>query len=159
MKNIITLGITSILLMLISCADPCKDITCNEVGACDDGTCICDAGYEGTNCETEVRTKYLGSFSGLSTCDDGTNPIPFTFTFTANPTDVSIIDISEPLFFGDIMGTLNGNVLTIDDVVEDEFDIEFSFTFTSNDNADLMFINTNTTDNTVTTCQGSFTRQ
>lgn len=34
------------------------------VGTTSSCTKTCDAGYEGDNCKTEVRTKYLGNFNG-----------------------------------------------------------------------------------------------
>jgi hypothetical protein len=32
-------------------------------------TKTCDVGYEGDNCKTEVRTKYLGNFNGTEVCN------------------------------------------------------------------------------------------
>jgi len=42
--------------------DKCESVNCGLNGVCNDGTCVCDAGYEGTNCETQIRQKYLGTW-------------------------------------------------------------------------------------------------
>ena len=38
-------------------------------------TKTCDLGYEGDNCKTEVRAKYLGNFNGSEACTSGTTPV------------------------------------------------------------------------------------
>ena len=61
MKKVVLsfLGFATVLsLSLTSCADPCKDVDCNN-GECVEGNCICDDGYEGTNCDVEWATKFL----------------------------------------------------------------------------------------------------
>lgn len=39
--------------------------TCEIHGFCDvtSGTCDCDMGYEGTNCDVETRARFLGAYS------------------------------------------------------------------------------------------------
>lgn len=49
------------MLLLAACKpDPCEDITCVH-GQCVEGQCICDPYYEGQDCSTESREKWLGS--------------------------------------------------------------------------------------------------
>lgn len=56
--------------LLAACSDdPCEDVTCGP-GVCEDGTCICPAGYEGSSCETETRSLYYGTYV-LSNVDCG----------------------------------------------------------------------------------------
>jgi len=57
---------------LFSEPDPCEDVTCQNGGTCVDGNCDCPEGYSGTNCETEWRTKFLGTYAGVATCNFGT---------------------------------------------------------------------------------------
>lgn len=45
--------------------DKCKTIVCANGGVCNDGSCTCPAGYEGTNCETVSRNKFLGNWHVL----------------------------------------------------------------------------------------------
>ncbi len=48
--------------------DPCKDVDCGLNGTCLDGSCVCDAGYEGASCEIEWATKFEGSYLGKDVC-------------------------------------------------------------------------------------------
>jgi hypothetical protein len=69
MKTIIKLSFLLLTLFVFACSDPCDDVNCGTNGTCDDGTCICEAGYEGAACETESRAKYIGTYSGsLESC-------------------------------------------------------------------------------------------
>jgi hypothetical protein len=43
--------------------DKCKTVVCAYGGVCNDGVCNCRPGYEGTNCETISRQKFLGNWS------------------------------------------------------------------------------------------------
>ncbi len=66
MKNIFALAFF-LLLLTSSCKDPCKDINCNN-GICLEGTCLCDDGYEGINCDQLERQKFIGSWTGPLNC-------------------------------------------------------------------------------------------
>lgn len=47
----------------VSCnRDKCKTIVCAHSGVCDGGKCICPSGYEGSNCETVARDKFIGNW-------------------------------------------------------------------------------------------------
>lgn len=54
---------------------------------------VCDAGYEGSDCKTEVRTKFIGSWRGNETCTTGTDL--YTITVTGSSSDVVKINISN----------------------------------------------------------------
>ena len=45
--------------------DSCSGVTCLNGGACKGGICTCPSGYEGTNCETVSRDKFLGNWSAF----------------------------------------------------------------------------------------------
>jgi hypothetical protein len=54
---------TSVVLISMSCnKDKCKTIVCAHGGICNGGKCTCLAGYEGSNCETVSRQKFLGNW-------------------------------------------------------------------------------------------------
>ncbi len=61
-------------MLFLACNDPCKDVNCGN-GTCDEdsGNCICDDWYEGTNCELEMRTKFLGTWNSTSPCTLGSS--------------------------------------------------------------------------------------
>lgn len=59
-------------VMYTSCSkDECKDVTCQNGGTCSGGTCTCPTGYEGTNCQTLTRDKFVGSYTGTDQCTTG----------------------------------------------------------------------------------------
>lgn len=42
--------------LLLSCSsDPCEEISCQNGAACDDGNCLCEDGYTGNLCESEIK--------------------------------------------------------------------------------------------------------
>lgn len=43
-------------------------------------TKTCDLGYEGSDCKTEVRAKYLGAFNGTEACTSGNSTIAVNIT-------------------------------------------------------------------------------
>ncbi|MBK7763402.1 MAG: hypothetical protein IPI46_08505 [Bacteroidetes bacterium] len=60
---ICTVGLSSCLeKVLKNC-----DAACENHGFCDEttGTCDCDMGYEGTNCDIETRARFLGNYNVL----------------------------------------------------------------------------------------------
>jgi len=42
--------------------DKCKTIVCANGGVCSQGACTCKSGYQGANCETIARLKFLGNW-------------------------------------------------------------------------------------------------
>ena len=63
----------SMLLIFSSCKDECKDVVCDNGGVCVEGACDCNAGYEGTNCETAWRTKFLKTGADVTEVCSGTS--------------------------------------------------------------------------------------
>ena len=55
----------------------------------------CDPGYEGTDCKTETRAKYIGAFTGTETCDGGTSTITITYAAPSQGTDVTAVTIQN----------------------------------------------------------------
>lgn len=55
-------------LLLFSCKkDACETVVCYNNATCQDGSCICSPGYEGSDCSTEIRTKFFGTYVGVTT--------------------------------------------------------------------------------------------
>lgn len=59
------------LVLLLSCLmlnsackkDPCKDVLCQNGGACVEGDCECPPDFEGKNCEYLSVAAYLGTYT------------------------------------------------------------------------------------------------
>jgi hypothetical protein len=63
-----TAGLATVSLS--SCEeDKCKTIICGYGGTCTDGTCVCPSGYEGPQCETVNRDRFMGIWQAT---EDGT---------------------------------------------------------------------------------------
>jgi len=95
---IATLGILSIQ----SCdTDPCANIDCGINGTCFEGTCVCDAGYDGTDCNIVISSLFTGVYDVEEICDTDPN---FTDTYTSSINEsiegVQFITISNVYNFG-----------------------------------------------------------
>lgn len=86
-----------------SCStDKCKSIACAYGGVCKDGACICPSGYEGVQCETITRDKFIGTYNVSETGTiTGTN-VYTTSIEAAN--DSSITDVKISNFYNKIRG-------------------------------------------------------
>jgi hypothetical protein len=111
----LTLGLAS----LNSCTeDKCKDVTCDNGGACVDGTCECADGYEGTTCQTETRTAFVGNYSvasGTVTCPvSGDGSISQGTPVSISTSSSGILKVSIVFAGKSLTGTVNGSNLTVD---------------------------------------------
>jgi len=109
MKKVRTILLTGVLTMGVfstviysSCSkkDKCDDIECKNGGSCNDGVCKCPLGYEGVNCETASKSKFLGSFNAKDNCPVA-NPAraytdySITITSGATATEVYVINLGD----------------------------------------------------------------
>lgn len=143
MKNLIYI-FSIVSVSLFSCKkDPCKDIDCGSNGSCNDGNCICESGYTGTNCELEERAAFIGDFSVTDACNVGT--FDYQINISGNAEDVIGVSISN---FGDlnltVVATISGSAITISEqtvngyivsgsgnLVNDELSISYTISNTS----------------------------
>ena len=90
-----------------------KDTVCNNGGTCNetDGSCNCPVGYEGSNCETLSRTKFLGVFSGNETCTVGTDTYAITCSANADDLKFNIQNLYNQSLTA--IASANGNAFTI----------------------------------------------
>jgi hypothetical protein len=65
--------------------DPCKDVDCGSNGTCFDGECVCNQGYEGTNCDATWAAKFSGNWNATDVC---TNPAQ-TYTYIATVSEAA----------------------------------------------------------------------
>lgn len=61
-----------LLIMLAFACDPCRDVSCVN-GTCDQGTCVCETGWTGSNCETNlcsgINCNHGTCTEGICTCE------------------------------------------------------------------------------------------
>jgi len=156
MKNLIS-ALACFLLLATSCQDPCDDIQCGANGSCDDGTCICDTGYEGDLCNTLIIDKYTGTWNSTGfQCDGDTDDLVFVIEQGATITDIQLYEIEDP----EILIKLNYNGTSIT-IPFQEFEDGFSVEGSGNINADgSMSLLVNVTEDGFTfVCSGILTKQ
>lgn len=110
------LAVGSMLSMNSCKKDPCKDETCTDQGTptangdvCD---CTCNTGYEGTKCETEMRTKFVGTYAYHESCTSGTDT--YTVSVATSSSSITEININNLYNQGIIVkGTVSGSSVTI----------------------------------------------
>jgi hypothetical protein len=99
MKALRILGLVMALfgaMTVSSCKkDPCKKVTCQNGGTCQDGNCKCNLPWEGSRCEVDARDKFVGAWQGTENCGTPTN---YTTTINRSQTSQVRITIYEPAF-------------------------------------------------------------
>jgi len=93
MKSLRIIGLAMALfgaLTLQSCKkDPCKNVTCQNGGTCQDGNCKCNLPWEGSRCEVDAREKFVGAWQGTENCGTLSN-----YTTTINRSQASPVRIT-----------------------------------------------------------------
>jgi hypothetical protein len=159
MKNLFTISLFAFILFLVSCTDPCENITCENEGFCEEGTCICEAEYEGENCETEIRTKFYGKYRGSFKCENQDSvKLDFTLRKGIDVNKINFFNTTNPAALSETM-VLNGNVwetIINQEIDGNTFTTIFQFTFLSTDEIDFKAIYT--LNETKLYCPGSLQR-
>ncbi|MBS1590128.1 MAG: calcium-binding EGF-like domain-containing protein [Bacteroidetes bacterium] len=101
-------------VLVSSCKeDKCKSIVCAYGGVCSSGQCICPSGYEGTQCETITRKRYLGVWN---VTEDGTYSSAAQYAISleagANIAEVRIKNFRNS-FVSDVQAFVKGDTITI----------------------------------------------
>ena len=101
------------LAMFNSCNDdPCKDVSCLNGGTCDNGSCLCAAGFEGADCSVLENAKFVGTFAGTESCTAGTDT--YSMVITASTTNLQTVTISNIYNAGYIAtATVSGSAITL----------------------------------------------
>lgn len=146
------LGVAAVATMgMVSCTtDACKDVDCGAWGTCLDGVCVCDDGYEGTDCDTEERAKFVGTYvaSGTITC-----PVTGNGTFSAETVTVANSATSVTKITIDFAGvlltaTVNGTGVTVDQATIDGL----TYTGSGSINGNTLSLTLNEEEPNVETC-------
>ncbi|MES2703177.1 MAG: hypothetical protein V4649_11085 [Bacteroidota bacterium] len=109
---------TAVMVISASCnRDKCKAIVCAYGGVCNGGKCTCLLGYEGSNCETISRNKFLGNWQVF---EKGTitNAAQYPITieasaFSSDPITDVVIKNFYNYFRTPIKGSVVGDTLYI----------------------------------------------
>ena len=124
MKNLRTILLTGVLTMGVfstviysSCSkkDKCEGIQCKNGGTCNDGVCKCPLGYEGANCETASKSKFLGSFTAHDNCpvpDTSRTNTNYSVTITTGPTATQVYIINLGASSTNPADALTGNLIS-----------------------------------------------
>jgi hypothetical protein len=118
-KNILVASILTVsaftATIMTSCnPDACNDVVCANAGVCEDGSCKCPVGYEGTTCETISREKFIKSWSASDVT--GANTLVYTCAIASGTLINNVIvsnKFSDDYFVNNINATVNGSTITI----------------------------------------------
>ncbi|MEO6831044.1 MAG: calcium-binding EGF-like domain-containing protein [Chitinophagaceae bacterium] len=115
--TIVTTGFAAVFIS--SCAeDKCKALVCANGGVCNQGACICPSGYEGPQCETDNRTRFLnGTKSSWNVQEDGSESpetqYPISIVNGDGPTQILIKNFNN--FFPEaVKARVKGDTMYID---------------------------------------------
>ena len=147
------------LASFTSCTDPCKDVTCQNGGTCVEGDCECADGYTGTNCETEERAQFIGTYSVSESCTSGN--YTYNVTVSNSSTGATAIIIGN---FGDystnVNATVDGDNITIPNQTNQVGGFPLTFSGTGQISGTILTISYTVSDGTNTdTCTKTCTKQ
>ncbi|MFQ5334919.1 MAG: calcium-binding EGF-like domain-containing protein [Flavobacteriales bacterium] len=118
-KTIAILFSIPLLIFSNACKDPCKDMECLNGGECVEidrktAECNCTTGYEGDDCGTEMRAKFLSMYAAKETCDQTGNGT-YTATISESSGSVSEIKITGAwgMFANGVIATVDGKDISI----------------------------------------------
>ncbi len=66
--TLLTLGLFTAITYIACNKDRCHNVVCLNGGACDDGSCTCPTGFEGSRCQTAIRDRFIANFNGNDSC-------------------------------------------------------------------------------------------
>ncbi len=86
MKKLLNLGIIALIVVLSSACDKCKKLDCKNEATCEkrEGVCNCNYLFSGEFCDEEIRKTYVGTYEGVISFPNPTNP------FKTEETDLSV---------------------------------------------------------------------
>jgi hypothetical protein len=132
--------LTLVVIVVSSCKkDPCDDISCLNGGTCNDGTCACAEGYEGTTCATEERAKFLSTYSVTETCPSGN--LSYSSVVSTSSVGVSSIVFSNFGGYGvNVIGTANNSSVVFPNQTLDANGVPGTFSGTGQINGNILTV-------------------
>ncbi|HWB62183.1 MAG TPA: hypothetical protein VG603_01645 [Chitinophagales bacterium] len=98
-KSLLAFGAISAILVVSSC------------------TKTCDTGYEGSDCKTEVRAKFLSNNISASETKNGGTAYSYSTSIISSSSDlltVYLTKVANGFFNSNVKATVNGTALTIE---------------------------------------------
>lgn len=87
--------------------DKCKTLVCGNGGVCNLGVCICPSGYEGIQCETVSRDKFIGNWNVF---EKGSRTNAAQYPVAIKP-DVNVTDVIIKNFYNYFRTDVKGYVI------------------------------------------------
>jgi len=142
--SILSAFAVALVMFINACtSDPCKDVTCLNGGTCVSGTCNCTDGYEGTDCSTEWRAKFEGTFLLSGTDNAGYTYSNLTTTVASSSTGVLKMIITVAGTYTFTVTLTSSTTFTIDALTSGGF----SYTGQGDINGTTLSLTINQTDN------------
>ncbi len=102
-------SVLAALLFFTACnGDKCKTVVCAYDGVCNNGTCTCKSGYEGTNCETLTRDKFTGNWSVF---EKGSTTLASQYVVSIQPTGTIPTNVVINNFYNFFTSPVNAYVV------------------------------------------------
>jgi hypothetical protein len=90
--------------------DKCPDMHCGYNQQCNNNTCSCIDWYEGPNCQTEMRAKWIGTYIGTTHTNASLTGVADTFTFVKDATQIDYNYCSNKQFRLSIRNTREASI-------------------------------------------------
>ncbi|MBS1587347.1 MAG: calcium-binding EGF-like domain-containing protein [Bacteroidetes bacterium] len=96
----LTIGAFSVVTYTSCSKDNCKSVVCKNGGTCNstDGSCSCATGYEGTDCATLSRDKFVGVYTGNEACTVGSDNYSITLTAASDALKLTLTNLYNQSF-------------------------------------------------------------
>lgn len=157
---LLTIGAFTAITYTACNKDECKDVVCNNGGTCAAGVCVCPTGYEGTSCDTKVRDRFVGKWTGSDVCGLGTYNI--TLNISASSTNGITALVDNPGGFGSAV-TITGEVTSSTTLSFTKQDVgsgrSLTGTMTFNNNAMTFSYTVTPTVGAADQCNGTYAKQ
>ena len=143
MKSIRNIALSALLsigafstVTYVSCnPDACKDVVCSNGGTCVAGTCNCTVGYDGTTCQTEVRSTYFNTYKGNGVDSDGDTYTNFGMKFETRSSDAKNMTLT-------VLDNNNGSIVALNVILQSNT----TFTIESKTDGTTTYTGTGTVD-------------
>ncbi|MBA3829591.1 MAG: calcium-binding EGF-like domain-containing protein [Taibaiella sp.] len=112
-------AVASVVLSTSCQPDQCSTVNCMNGGSCANGFCNCPTGYEGTVCDQQSSTKFVGTYYGNTACDQ-TPSIHDTATVFLQSAPLTM-GIARSYYHDTLYGTISGSNILVNDYIVNDY--------------------------------------